>query len=473
MANNKKQGLLRSFGLGMAIILVMSSIIGSGVFKKVSPMAEVLGSSKLVVLAWVLAGLIVLMGVMSIGELAAAFPDSGGPYSWLEKIYGKLVSFIYGWSCFTVIQTAALASVAFVFAGAVSTFIPLPQLAPELENTSFLGIHFLNNIGGKIVTCLAIIGLTIANIRGAKQGGFISKVFTLLIVLCITLIIGAAFGSDAGSAEIFKTKSVGFPKEGFTFFAFITAMTIAIRHAFFAFEGWMALGFIGEEIKNPGKNLPKALVYGIVGITVIYALINWAYLYVLPIDSLLEAVGVDENRIAAVMVIDKIFGEGGTYVVSAMILISTFGCTNATILMSSRVYYAMARKGWFFKSVGETHKKYKTPHKALIYQCVWACILAFSGSFDLLTDLVVIAAFAFYGLVVFGVVILRKRNPELKRPYKVLGYPVVPILFALFCLLLLVISFVESPGMSAVGVALILSGLPFYYYWKAKRKQSA
>src|SRR5699024_8490270 len=158
-------------------------------------------------------------------------------------------------------------------------------------------------------------------------------------------------------------------------------------------EGWMALGFIGEEIRDPEKNMPKALIYGIIGITVIYAVINLAYLYVMPITEMVDRLAADENNIAAVLVIDTIFGDGGAYIISGMILISTFGCTNATILMSARVYYAMARKGWFFRSAAETHPKYETPYKALIFQCAWTCILVFSGSFDLLTDLVVLSAF--------------------------------------------------------------------------------
>lgn len=433
-------------------------------------MAEVLGSSSLVIWAWVVAGVVVLAGVVGVAELTAVFPDSGGPYAWFERIYGKMLSFLYGWSCFTVIQTAALASVAYVFAGAVNTFIPLPRFSVELEAWSFLGIHFFDNIGAKLVTCLAIIGLTLANIRGAKNGGIISTIFTLLIVLAIVYVIGAAFGGDVGSWETFDTHTTAFPKDGFTISAFIIAMFIAVRHAFFAFEGWMALGFIGEEVKDPERNMPKALIYGILGIMVIYVAINLAYLYVMPINDMVNELAADENNIAAVLVIDTIFGDGGAYLISAMILISTFGCTNATILMSGRVYYAMAREGWFFKSAGKVHKKYKTPHISLIYQCIWACLLVFSGSFDLLSDLVVIAAFAFYGLIVVGVIVLRVKRPDLDRPYKAFGYPIVPAFFGLFCVVLLIVSFIESPGKGIAGLVLIFSGLPFYYYWKNKNE---
>lgn len=467
-----KKGLVRSFGLRMAIIIVMSAIIGSGVFKKVAPMSAELGSPAWVIVAWVLSGIIVLCGVLSIAELAALFPHSGGPFSWLEKIYGKMVSFLYGWSCFTVVQSAAIASVAFVFAGAVNTFLPLPHLSPEWERMSLLGIHVFNNIGAKIISCLLIIGLTIANIKGAKKGGVISLVFTFSIVFCIALIICAAFGSDTGNWQTFSTTASFYPDGGFSIFAFISIMVIAMRHAFWGYEGWIALGFIGEEVKQPERNLPRAMAYGIILIIILYAFINTAYLYVMPIDEMVHAMNLDENNIAAVLVIDKIFGNGGAYIVSGMILISTFGCTNATILVSSRIYYAMARDGWFFKSAGRTHEKHNTPHRSLIYQCIWACLLTCSGSFSLLTDLVIIAAFIFYGLIVFGVVILRKRQPNLHRPYKTLGYPLIPVLFTIFCLVLLAITLVSSPVKSAVGFGLVLSGLPFYFYWRRNGKRT-
>ncbi len=470
MQESKGKGLVRSFGLGMAIVIVISSIVGSGVFKKVAPMAEKLGSPTLVMVAWAFAGLVILCGIMSVAELSSIYPDSGGAYSWLGKIYGKIPSFLYGWSCFTVIETAAIASVAYVFAGAVNTFIPLPHLSPALEQTSFLGIHFLDNIGAKIVTSAVIIGLTIVNIRGTKSGGLVSKILTLAIVICIAAIIATSFGSSVGSWHTFETTSSTYPDGGFAIMALVSVMILATRDAFWAFEGWIAMGFIGEEVKNPQKNMPKAFIYGILAVIVIYLLINCAYLYVMPIDEMIKGMQ-DKNNIAAVLVVDKIFGDGGAYIISGIILLSTFSCTNATILVSPRIYYAMAKHKRFFKSAKDTHNKYNTPHKALIYQCVWAVILTFSGSFDILTDLVIIAAFIFYGLIVGGVVVLRIKKPTIDRPYKTFGYPVVPIFFTIFCLVFLVISFTESPGKSLVGVALILSGLPFYFYWKNKHKK--
>lgn len=461
--------LKRTFGLRMAIVLVMSSIVGSGVFKKVAPMSESLQSPSLVVLAWVLAGVIILFGVWSIAELGAMFPESGGPYVWLDKIYGNFVSFLYGWSSFTVIQTAAIAAVAYVFAGAMDSFIALPHLSPAWESMSFLGIHLLSNIGAKIVTCILIIGLTLINLRGAKQGGIVSSIFTFSIILCLCFIVTVALTDHVGSWETFAQKGSDYPTEGFSFLAFISVMVLAMRSAFFGYEGWITLGFVGEELKNPKRTIPRALTIGILLVMFLYAIVNFSYLYILPIDEMTKGMS-DPNYIGAVGVVGHIFGDMGIYIISAMILISTFGCTNATILLSARVHYAMGKKGLFFRGANQVHSKYRTPHKALIYQGIWACILTMSGSFDILSDLVVIAAFVFYGLIVFGVILLRIKRKDLERPYKTIGYPVVPIVFILFCLVLLTISIIESPGKALAGSLLIFSGLPFYFYWKKKKR---
>ena len=468
-SEKKTTSLLQSFGLKMAIIIVMSSIIGSGVFKKVAPMSELLHSPWLVLLAWLLAGIIVLFGVLSIAELAVLFPHSGGPFRWLQKIYGETIAFLYGWSCFTVIQTAAISSIAFIFAGALNTFYTLPQLPQHLQSLQFIGLHPFSNFGAKVVACLLIIFLTLVNIKGAKIGGKLSLAFTFLIITSILLIIIAAFGGSHGSIKTLETVSTDYPTGGFTIVGLFMAMVLAMRNAFWGYEGWIALGFIGEEIKNPRKNLPRALTIGISLVILIYLLINMAYLYIMPIDDMLALLNQDENNIAAVVVMDKLFGAGGSYIISGMILISTLGCTNATILVSSRIYYAMAKKGLFFKKAADIHAVNKTPHFALKYQCIWACVLIFSGSFNTLTDLLIITGFIFFGMIVFGVIMLRIKEPNLVRHYKTPGYPIIPLVFVIFCIILLVISLIDSPVKSLIGVGFIFSGLPFYYYWKKKK----
>lgn len=455
----------------MAIVLVISNIIGSGVFKKVAPMSELLLSPELVILAWVMAGIITLFGVLSIAELGTLFPESGGAYAWLEKIYGKPVSFFYGWSCFTVIQTAAISSIAYVFAGAAGTFVPLFHLSPEAEAWSIGGVLFpFENFGAKVVASLLIILLTLINIRGAKHGGAVSQIFTWIIVVCIILIIAAGLSSALGRWSNYQSVSSNYPPNSFaTSLGFFGAMVIAMRHAFWGYEGWISLGYVGEEIQNPQKNMPKALIAGILVVIGTYVLLNFTYLFVMPVDELLAAVNADSNNIAAVVVIDKLFDEGGAYIISAMILVSTLGCTNTTILTASRIYYAMAQHGLFFKKAAVCHPQYNTPSRSLIMQCIWACVLVFSGSFDILTDLLIFAAFIFYGLVVLGVIILRFKRKDIPRSYKTIGYPVVPVVFVLFCLVLVGISIYEMPIHSMVGLLLIFSGMPFYLKWRNRK----
>lgn len=464
-------GLKKSFGLKMAVIIVVSAIVGSGVFKKAAPMAELLHAPWLVVLAWLLAGIIILFGILSIAELSTLFPSSGGPFLWLEKIYGKALSFFYGWSCFTVIQTAAIASVAFVFAGALDTFIALPRLSAAYESVHFIGLYPFKNIGAKIAASLLIIALTIVNIRGAKKGGNISLLFTLVILLAIIAIVFIAFFGSEGSIQNLEAASAHFPAGGFSIFGFVSAMVLAMRAAFWGYEGWIALGFIGEEIKDPKRSLPHALIIGISIVILVYLLVNSAYFFVMPIDEMVAGVQQNENSIAAVLVVDKMLGDGGAYIISGMILISTFGCTNATILVSARIYYAMAQKGLFFKKAALTHPGNKTPHYALIYQCIWACLLVFSGSFDFLTDLVVISGFIFFGLIVWGVVRLRRKMKDTPRSFRTPLYPFIPAVFVMFCIVLIIISFLESPYKSLIGLGLILSGLPFYWHWSRKIKK--
>jgi len=472
--SNQNAKLIKSFGLNMAIVLVVSNIIGSGVFKKIAPMSAALLSPNLVIWAWVLAGLVTLFGVLTIAEAGTMFPHSGGAYSWLEKMYGKTISFFYGWSCFTVIQTAAIASIAYVFAGALNTFITLPELNESFTSIQWGPISPFKNIGGKIVACSLIILLTIVNVTGAKNGGRLSQIFTWIIVICIIVIIDLGLSAAVGSTTNLATNSVKYPSPEFSKhwgFGIVMVMVIAMRNAFWGYEGWISLGYVGGEIQNPGKNVPRALITGIFIVIAAYVALNVTYLYVMPIDQLVAKVSENENNIAAVIVMDEIFKGWGGYIISGMILISTFGCTNTTILTASRIYYAMAKKGLFFKQAANLHPKNKTPSKSLIFQSIWACILVFSGSFDVLTDLLIFAAFIFYGMIVFGVIILRFKMKDTPRPYKTIGYPVVPILFVIFCILLIVISFIEMPTESLIGLGLIFSGLPFYLAWKKRAEQ--
>lgn len=461
----KQQGqLIRSLSLAAATILVVSSVIGSGVYKKVAPMSSDLLSPDLVLWAWVLAGVISLCGALSNAEIAGMMADSGGEFVYFRRIYGRFMAFLWGWSTFAVIKTASIASIAYVFSQSFNAMIPLPHLPESVERMEFLVFKPFENAGVKGLTILLILVLTYLNSRGLKGAAALSTWITRLVIIGLSAIVlcGLLFGG--GSFHNFQTPSINFVHHDWTDFTFIKAMFAALLAAFWAYEGWNTVGFLGGEIKNPHKNLPLALFAGMMIIIGAYVLVNFTYLYVLPIDDI---VGVHQakNDIAAVAVVRHFAGGIGATLISILILITTLGCTNSTILMPPRVYYAMAKDRLFFRRAAEIHPVSHTPNPALWMQGGWACLLVLSGSFDQLTDMLIFAAFFFYGATAFGVFLMRIREPNTERPYKVWGYPVVPALFVLFCVALIIITCFNHPREAAIGTVLMLSGVPFYYFW--------
>jgi APA family basic amino acid/polyamine antiporter len=461
----KQQGqLIRSLSLAAATMLVISSVIGSGVYKKVAPMSADLLSPSLVLWAWVLAGVISLCGALSNAEIAGMMADSGGEYVYFRRIYGKFMAFLWGWSTFAVIKTAAVSSIAYVFSHSFNAIFPLPHLPEVIENIEIWVFKPFENAGVKALTILLIVVLTYLNTRGLKGAAALSTWITRLVIVGLLGIVLSGLLFGGGSFSNFNTPSVNYVAHSWTDFTFIKAMFAALLSGFWAYEGWNTVGFLGGEIKDPRKNLPLALFAGMMVIIGAYVLVNFTYLYVLPVD---ELIGVHQakNDIAAVAVVRHFAGNFGATLISIIILITTLGCTNSTILMPPRVYYAMAKDGLFFKRAAEIHPVYHTPNPALWMQGVWACLLVLSGSFDQLTDMLIFAAFFFYGATAFGVFILRKREPDADRPYKVWGYPIVPALFVLFCVALIVITCINHPREAGIGIVLMLSGVPFYYKW--------
>jgi len=462
-----KQGhLVRSLTLGSAVILVISSVIGSGVFKKVAPMSAELGSPVWVLVCWALAGLISLFGALSNAEIAGMFAASGGEYVYFKRIYGLFMAFIYGWSVFAVIKTAAVSSIAYVFAQSFNAILPLPHLSPALEQFSLLGIfNPLENIGVKLLTIFLILVLTFLNTRGLKGGARFSGWLTALVIagLALTVISGFVFGH--GSLQ-HLTATASTPQA--TGFGFVKAVFGALLAAFWAYEGWNTIGFLGGEIHHPNRNIPLALIGGMAVIIGTYLLVNLTYLYVLPVDRLID-VYRSQNEIAGVTVIRHFAGNAGAMILSVLILVTTLGCTNSTIIMPPRIYQAMAADGLFFRGMVNIHPRFNTPDKALWLQAFWAAMLVLSGSFDQLTDMLVFVVFFFYGATALGVFILRYREPAVERPYKAWGYPVIPALFILFCISLIVITCFTNPREAGLGVVLVAAGVPLYFLWNRKK----
>jgi basic amino acid/polyamine antiporter, APA family len=465
----QKQGqLVRSITLSSAIILVISLVIGSGVYKKVAPMSDGLLSPKLVLLAWILGGIISLFGALSNAEVAGMMAGSGGEFVYFRRIYGRFMAFMWGWSTFAVIKTAAVASIAYVFAQSLNSMVQLPHLSPEIESIK-IGIFLpFENFGVKAVTILLILALTYVNSRGLKGGAALSEWITRFVVVGLAGIVlsGLLFGH--GSMDNITNNSANYVDYAWTDFRLIKAIFAALLAAFWAYEGWNTVGFLGGEIQNPNKNLPLALFFGLMAIIASYLLVNFTYLYVMPVDKLIEVYKA-KNEIAAVAVVRQFAGEIGAMVISLIILITTFGCTNSTILAPPRVYQAMAKEGLFFKKAANIHPVFNTPNTALWMQGIWACLLVLSGSFDQLTDMLIFAAFTFYGATALGVFILRKREPDAERPYRVWGYPFVPAIFILFCVALVAITFINQPREAIFGTVLMLTGVPFYWYFTKQK----
>ena len=449
-------------GVSAATFLVVSVIIGSGVFKKLAPMSQTLGSPLLVILCWVLAGLISLAGALSTAEMVSMFPNSGGEYYYFQKVYGRFFSFMYGWASFTVIKTASIAALAYIFAQSLTSLFPLPIVG---DSISFLGIAITQALFIKLVASFLIIALTLLNYRGAQFATQLSTVLTYLMLTSIVAFLAIGFGSSQGSMANVTTTSHLPNAPDLHGFSLLKALFVASLGAFWGYEGWNGIAYIGEEIKNPKRNLPLALGIGTLIVMTAYVLLNIVFVYILPIDYFIQ---LTPNKIAAVEVAGKLSGHIGMVLVASLIVVTTLNATNSTILTSARMMYAMARDKLFFYKAANVHPKYNTPDIALFIQAFWAIALVFSGSFDQLTDMLVFASFIFYGSTALGVIILRVKHPEYERKYKVIGYPFVPGLFLLFCAALFVITIFNKPYEAIWGLSLIATGFPVYWYLNRK-----
>lgn len=434
-------------------------------------MAAELGSPWLVLLAWAGAGLITLFGALSNAEVAGMMADAGGEYVYFKRIYNRFLAFIFGWSCFTVIRSSALASIAYVFAQSFDNLVHLPQLPASLASAQLLGIFTpFDNFGVKALTIFLVVGLSAYNALGVKTGESLSRWVTYVVMGSILLVVVAGLTIGGGSwANMSRISEAHYTSDYFSG-AFVSHFFTAMLAAFWAYEGWSSIGYLGGEIRNANRNLPLALVFGVLCIITLYTSINFTYLFVLPVDEIIAA-HEQQNTIAAVAVVGHFLGNTGAMMMAVLILFTTFGSSNSTAMTPPRLYYAMARDGVFFRWAGYIHPKYHTPSKALMLQAVWSSLLVLSGSFDQLTDMLVFASFFFYAAVTLGVFILRVREPDTPRPYKAWGYPVVPLLFLLFCLALLTITITTKPREALLGIGLTLSGIPFWYFWTMPRSE--
>jgi APA family basic amino acid/polyamine antiporter len=466
--------LARQLGFITAVMLVVGSVIGSGIFKKPALMAGQLGSGELLVLVWIIAGVMTMFGALTNAEIASMITAPGGQYVYFNRIYNKFVGYLYGWSVFSVYQTGSIAAIAYVFADYFGYFFPPFHLSAQLEAVHLhipgVGDIFpLADLGTKTVTIACVMFLTTVNYFGVRFGGIVQVSFTALKVAAISVIVVLGFALGHGSVNNFTSSVISFSGAG----SLLGAMLLAMSGAFWAYDGWINVTYVAGEIKEPQRTIPRALFVGTAIVITVYVLTNLAYLYVLPINVMAQ------SRLVAADVAEKFFkGYGGAFV-SAAVMISTFGTANGTILSSARVYYAMAKERLFFQKMELVHPRYRTPGPSLLLQGVWASLLTLSGTFDQITDQLIFVAWIFYALSAMGVFVLRKKMADVSRPYRVWGYPFVPAIFVAFAVLYVfytlysdVTTFVRGESQlinSVMGLLYVVIGIPGYLYWNRKK----
>ena len=447
-----------------ATMIVAGSMIGSGIFIVSADITRNVGSAGWLVAVWLLTGFMTLTAALSYGELSAMFPKAGGQYVYLKESYNPLLGFLYGWSFFAVIQTGTIAAVGVAFSKFAGYFFPSLEMT---DANILLQMGFLKIYPAQILSIATIILLTYINTKGVQGGKMIQSTFTITKLASLFGLIGFGFLLaskasiwDANWANAWEMKTIASDNSTTPIFgvAILGAIAASMVGSIFSSDAWNNVTFIAGEIKNPKRNIGLSLFLGTLIVTVIYISANLMYLSVLPLNEIANA-PADRVAVAASNII---FGNIGTYVIAVMIMISTFGCNNGLILAGARVYYTMAKDGLFFKKAGTLNEN-AVPAWALWAQCIVAGLLCLSGRYGDLLDMVSFIVVIFYILTIIGIFILRKKRPELDRPYKAFGYPVLPAIYILmgtcFCVLLII----YKPNFTWPGLIITLLGVPLYY----------
>ncbi len=460
--------LIRSLGLRDATALVIGTIIGTGVFLKTTPMAQAVGAPQWVLLAWLVAGMLSLAGALTYAELGALLPKAGGEYVYLRTAYGDLPAFLFGWMRITVGGAGSIAIAGVAFATFLSSVIPLDAVWVK-KSFIVLGERFDWQFGIKqVVAVLVIVACAGLNCLRVVFGGRIQFVLTLLKVAAIaTLVIGVFWFGKGTTWQHFAAPAGAGEWCGFS--AFGAAMIAAL----WAFDGWNNMPMVAGEVRNPGRNIPLALFIGMAVVLLAYAAANVAYFYALPFGEIVTANSTrhrDALPVAA-MAARSFLGAHGPSLVAVAFIISTLGLLNGSLLTNARVPYAMARDGLFFARFARLNETTAVPVTSIIVLALWASLLAISGTFDQLTDCVVFAGWIFYALTTSAVFVLRRKMPDLPRPYKTFGYPLVPVVFIAVASALLANTLVTARLESLFGLVLIASGLPLYLRLKSSRNR--
>ncbi len=443
--------LKRDLGVWGAAAIVVGTVIGSGIFLVPKSMVQNVGTPNMVIFVFIFGGLLSLAGALTYAELSSAMPEAGGEYVYLREAYGPFYAFLYGWTQLWVAKSGSVATLATGFFTYMANFYP--GLEAVLTTIGPVTIK-----SGQVFAMCVIAFLGWLNYFGVKVGGNVQIAVTVVKVGLIALLIVVGFTFPAGD---FANLSTSVPSPGG-----IAGFFAALVAALWAYDGWNNVSMVSSEVKEPQRNLPLALIYGTLGVMIIYLLATLAYFYVLP------AAGVaNSDRVAAEMM-RRVWGSGGAAVVSVAAMISIFAALNGSILTGARVPYAMAKDGLFVKAIGEVHPKHFTPANSIVALTVWSMVLVLaSGNYDELFTYVIFASWILYGMATASVLVLRRKRPDLARPYKTLGYPVVPIVFVLVAIALLLSTLLKSPRESLMGLVIMAAGIPFYIYWNSKRRR--
>jgi APA family basic amino acid/polyamine antiporter len=446
-----------------ATALVVGSMIGSGIFIVSGQITRDVHSPGLLLLVWTVSGLVTLLGAITYGELAAMFPKAGGQYVYLREGISPLFGFLYGWTLFTVIQTATIAAVAVAFARFTAV------LFPSLTETVFLG----GQVGGyslgvswqRLFAIFSVVVLTWINVRGVRTAAIIQTTLTAVKTAALVglIVLGITIGRNADA--IAANFGANFwPANGFAL-ALLPVIGAAMVGSLFSMDAWNNVGFASAEMKHPEKDLPFAMGVGVLLVTILYILANVAYLNVLPEDVIAKT-WTEGRPPVGTAALQQVFGDPGLKIMAVAIMISTFGCNNGLILAGARVYYAMARDALFFKPAGVLHPTHRTPSVALVAQAVWTCLLCLSGTYGQLLDYIIFAAVLFYMLTVLGLFALRIKRPDLPRPVRAPGYPWLPGVYVVLTGLICVNLLIEKPTYTWPGLIIVALGVPVYFVWR-------
>jgi APA family basic amino acid/polyamine antiporter len=495
---------VKGLGLTSATMLVMGSMIGSGIFIVSAEIARETSSPALLIGAWAITGFLTIVGALTYGELAAMMPHAGGQYVYLREALGPLWGFLYGWTLFLVIQTGTIAAVGVAFGKFLGVFFPaisssnwilhiakVPPIHPFGIQSVVLGNMEVGLSTQNLVAILVVIALSIINVFGIKTGALIQDVFTtakvsaLLGLILLGLIKGRnaiAIASNFGAnfwhnSGLSATHPVQVGAVGPTVLVgTLTILAVAQVGSLFSADAWNNVTFTAGEVTNPRRNLPISLAVGTGVVIALYIACNLIYLNVLPLIGSSSGTTImdrgiqyaTEDRVATAA-LSLMFGSVGAKLMAAAIMISGFGCINGLILSGARVYYAMAKDGLFFRGTAKLHPKYRTPAVSLMVQMVWVCILCASGSYGQLLDYVVFAVLVFYILTIAGLFVLRFKRPNAERPYRAIGYPVLPAIYIVMAIFIDIVLLLYKPQYTWPGLMIVLLGIPVYYLWRSRR----